>query len=941
MKKVMLGSLVFLLGSFNSVSHAQQACDWTGTWTSTYGDLKLIQTGDNVSGDYSTVGTLEGTVREKCALYGTFDNTLSKTKGHFKFRRNKEMFAGKWGFDGQGRIKTWRGNRISLLKPALQKSKAPQSEVGLFQQELGQSSPPLSVYSPAKSSPVLPSVVDLIVGAKKTPSTRTVFGCEVNQLITVDEKGVWHKGRLARGAMEIYDSANAAHTKGDAIRALALTPDCHGGVVVSDNNFTVKHYSSARVTDTGKPLRLEIWGKINELRMQNKTITAIAFDPYEWENEDRNKSYVIVYDGGFYASKNIDLRFKSLLRKALRKGPVYSVGFYPRPYQKSAWVILGANGLVYTSNSGKGGLPKYSHEKMLNRLLDAKMKLNYLSFAPYISDNSPWAYGNAKCETSNTVTQRIGKSCSVGLIDVDYKRKDQWSYACPSGAASSCRPYQTPVGLFHTSFTPKHWIAGRDIIEVQVCDKDLVNIKKGVIAVYSPSKKLIKTVQLQGQCSVEFDAKEGEGTYRVNISLTGLDENGVLRSNAKIVPIIVRDIWIAILGDSYASGEGASFYDVKDPAIHEAKWLYDGVTSLRPSGMHCNASPVAWGAKAAEFLSGKTPHYGVKISNFACSGSTLTSEGFIRKIETVNNVETPYIQAAALKRAIKENGGRKPDFVLFTAGGNDVHFANIIAECLTLGCAKDSNPKVITNVYGDSNAPLDSEGRNDKAIFTKAAAGLGELAQRYAKFDGYLTQMGIDPSTVVMPSYFDATQGSNGKAQVCQGKDFQLRSSVDVKSVKRIWNSLSRAANSAYEGDLDGAGRAYTSATQVLIQNKNCPFTKMPKLGLEVLAPFTMTEASYQRAIDEVAKPLKIKQREAAKTHGWVFSERADSVYNYHGNCSAEPYTNRICEAIRRTGDFNGAFHPNKEGHAAAGLVVGQDMLTYYSRQADTIKYFE
>lgn len=95
------------------------ACDWTGTWSSSYGDLRLIQKGQTVSGDYANNGTIEGTLGADCALDGRFDNVRQSSSGTIAFTLDGDRFNGIWGYDGQAQTRKWGGTRRSNVQPEL------------------------------------------------------------------------------------------------------------------------------------------------------------------------------------------------------------------------------------------------------------------------------------------------------------------------------------------------------------------------------------------------------------------------------------------------------------------------------------------------------------------------------------------------------------------------------------------------------------------------------------------------------------------------------------------------------------------------------------------------------------------------------------------------------------------------------------------------------
>lgn len=94
-------------------------CNWTGTWSSSYGDLRLIQKGQTVNGDYANNGTIEGTLGADCALDGSFDNVRQSSSGTIAFTLDGDRFNGVWGYDGQAQTSKWGGTRRSNAQPEL------------------------------------------------------------------------------------------------------------------------------------------------------------------------------------------------------------------------------------------------------------------------------------------------------------------------------------------------------------------------------------------------------------------------------------------------------------------------------------------------------------------------------------------------------------------------------------------------------------------------------------------------------------------------------------------------------------------------------------------------------------------------------------------------------------------------------------------------------
>lgn len=113
--------LILVFTMISSVVAAQGAAtyNWTGTWSSNFGDLRLVQSGQKITGGYASVGTITGTVDAGCTLTGEFDNTRKGGKGTYIFSRNNNRFDGSWRWNGSSSESKWNGWLKSSAKPKL------------------------------------------------------------------------------------------------------------------------------------------------------------------------------------------------------------------------------------------------------------------------------------------------------------------------------------------------------------------------------------------------------------------------------------------------------------------------------------------------------------------------------------------------------------------------------------------------------------------------------------------------------------------------------------------------------------------------------------------------------------------------------------------------------------------------------------------------------
>lgn len=100
---------------------------WQGTWGTTYGDVKLQESGKYVYGDYGTWGTIEGLKSEDGkTMRGVYRRNDDGTSGYFEWRINgTATFNGRWVKPNQNLPKwnsggtEWAGNRTSTARPRL------------------------------------------------------------------------------------------------------------------------------------------------------------------------------------------------------------------------------------------------------------------------------------------------------------------------------------------------------------------------------------------------------------------------------------------------------------------------------------------------------------------------------------------------------------------------------------------------------------------------------------------------------------------------------------------------------------------------------------------------------------------------------------------------------------------------------------------------------
>ena len=166
-----------------------------------------------------------------------------------------------------------------------------------------------------------------------------------------------------------------------------------------------------------------------------------------------------------------------------------------------------------------------------------------------------------------------------------------------------------------------------------------------------------------------------------------------LTSKAKTVtvkPPTAATTYVA-LGDSYSAGQG-------NPAKSPKSWVdRPGKGSEITNG--CNRSAVSYPMLVAKWLPKKSQLGAMDLRFLACSGATtedLWHSGAFPTLEKPNNIEWKQLEDTAdLKKA---------RIVTVTIGGNDLGFADILANCIDVvlhKCNEHSNDGWIANLQGN------------------------------------------------------------------------------------------------------------------------------------------------------------------------------------------------------------------------------------------------
>ncbi len=165
----------------------------------------------------------------------------------------------------------------------------------------------------------------------------------------------------------------------------------------------------------------------------------------------------------------------------------------------------------------------------------------------------------------------------------------------------------------------------------------------------------------------EIDVLLPEGTFDVRLTVRVRVPFGSMAVRGWGT-VVVDDILVAALGDSYASGEG-------NPEVADAgsgpQWAEGGIDP-RSDGDHASAhrSTVAWPARVALELERRDPRSSVTFVSLASSGATIDA-GLVGR----EGSRPPQVEALA-----QLTGDREVDVLLLSAGGNDIGFGQAVRE---------------------------------------------------------------------------------------------------------------------------------------------------------------------------------------------------------------------------------------------------------------------
>lgn len=164
-----------------------------------------------------------------------------------------------------------------------------------------------------------------------------------------------------------------------------------------------------------------------------------------------------------------------------------------------------------------------------------------------------------------------------------------------------------------------------------------------------------------------LEVRLAEGEYRVEVTATLALPWGPPRVRGA-VDVVVDDVLVVAVGDSYASGEGNPEVRRFGPGA-PALWGDGGDAAATAAHAAAHRSSVAWPARVALALEQRDPHTSVTFVSVAASGARI-DRGILRPHEAGETAQLD--QVAALV------GDRTIDLLLVQEGGNSVGFSRVV-----------------------------------------------------------------------------------------------------------------------------------------------------------------------------------------------------------------------------------------------------------------------
>ncbi|MGB3051249.1 MAG: PKD domain-containing protein [Polyangiales bacterium] len=369
-----------------------------------------------------------------------------------------------------------------------------------------------------------------------------------------------------------------------------------------------------------------------------------------------------------------------------------------------------------------------------------------------------------------------------------------------------------------------------------------------------------------------------EGEY--SVSLVVEDSSGEELEQTEV--IVVRDLLIFGLGDSYGSGEGSP--DVQELDEGGVQW----------QNRRCHRSAQSGQVRAAQRIEDADPHTSVTFVHLACSGGRI-HRALLEPYDGIEPDGDPL--PPQIDRVAQLAGDDEIDGLFVSIGGNDINFSSVVEACILGEVCHLGNPMI------------------DSLLESTASLACGFAGSFEDECKSYLDPDEINLDSLDARTIFDI----GSKAEYVDDLDVHQDGLDDLPT---NYDDLGQAIVGLLGMD---PARVYLTEIPDVTRDE---FGDLCAWPTEIPGPFEIARIAAQQvpgvtktemewASNYVLTELRSAMRAAANKNGWQFVEGVDSRFAGHGYCSDVPWLTRLQNTFQFQGDQNGALHPNVPGYGA------------------------
>lgn len=318
----------------------------------------------------------------------------------------------------------------------------------------------------------------------------------------------------------------------------------------------------------------------------------------------------------------------------------------------------------------------------------------------------------------------------------------------------------------------------------------------------------------------------------------------------------------------------------------------------------CHQSKFSGQALAALQIEQGDPKTSVTFIHLACTGSTV----FAGLFESPDPAGTKPAHLRDLKpqliAAAELSTGREVDAFVTSIGGNDVHFADIITQCIT-------TEPCFTSVEIEA-APTEQiaavcDPFNLRSIlpagFTPFGACEAFLHKQFSVSVG---------STNAADLFEKGLNGDPAGASEAERMSLPAKYGKVDQEIRRMWPDFT-------------PDRMFITPYPMVTRDQDgniCGLDQSPAKTLPGISP-----AEFLWAEQVVTRRLNDTIAQQGATLGWTVVEGIEQSFRLHGYCSANAWMVRIGESFTQQMDHMGTAHPNEAGHRAYAEKIRAALL--------------